>query len=116
MVEAVMGSDEEAATDMLVALVDAGYEGHLVSRNVDGVLLLEIRVGPYASLSEARQVGAVIGRAHDVALSVVVVIIILALGWMAYSESKTEQNSTDELTDQPLNSNKVGELFTGNLE
>jgi general secretion pathway protein D len=73
MLEAAMGSDEAVATDLLVELVDAGYEGELVTREVGGSLLLEIRVGPYASLSEARRVGEVISRAHDVALNVVVI-------------------------------------------
>ena len=73
LVEAVVGSDEEAATDMLVALIDAGYEGHLVTRDVDGVLLLEIRVGPYASLDDAQRAGVQIGRIHDLTPRVVVV-------------------------------------------
>jgi general secretion pathway protein D len=73
MLEAAMGNDELAATDLLVGLVDAGYEGQLVTREVGGSLLLEIRVGPYPSLAEAREAGAVIGRAYDVPLRVVVV-------------------------------------------
>jgi hypothetical protein len=73
MLEASMGSDEEAATDLLVDLVDAGYEGGLVSSSVGGTLLLEVRVGPYETIEEARRAGEIIGRVYDRTFAVVVV-------------------------------------------
>jgi len=71
-IETSMGSDERAATDLLVALIDAGYEGELVSSTAGGVLLLEVHVGPFDSFSDARNAGEQIGRAHGVTPSVVV--------------------------------------------
>ena len=68
-----MGSDEEAATDLLMALIDSGYEGELVSSDTGGVLLLEVHVGPFDSIEEARAAGDRIGREHDVTPSLVVV-------------------------------------------
>jgi len=73
LLEASMGGDERAATDLLVALIDAGYEGRLVSGDVDGTLLLELRVGPYETLEEAQTVGGDIGRSHGVTPRVIVV-------------------------------------------
>jgi general secretion pathway protein D len=73
MLEASMGSDEKAATDLLVELVDAGYDGSLVSSTVGGTLLLEVRVGPYKTIEEAREAGANIRRVHGLTPAVVVV-------------------------------------------
>jgi general secretion pathway protein D len=73
MLETSLGSDEEAATDLLVDLVDAGYEGSLVSGSVGGTLLLEVRVGPYETYEEAQRAGETIGRVHGRTFAVVVV-------------------------------------------
>jgi general secretion pathway protein D len=73
ILEASLGSDEQAATDLLVELVDAGYEGNLVSRNVGGTLLHEVRVGPYATIEDAQDAAETIRRAYDVKPEVVVV-------------------------------------------
>jgi len=71
--EASMGSDEEAATEFLVELIDAGYEGNLVSRNVGGTLLHDVRVGPYETIEDARKAAENIRRVYDVKPSVVVI-------------------------------------------
>ena len=68
-----MGGDERAATDLLVALIDSGYEGELVSSDTGGVLLLEVHVGPFDSFDAARDASEQIGRAHGITPSVVVV-------------------------------------------
>jgi hypothetical protein len=72
-IETSMGSDEVAATNLLVALIDAGYEGELVSSETGGVLLLEVHVGPFDDFNDARNASNLIGRAHGVTPSVVVV-------------------------------------------
>jgi hypothetical protein len=73
MLEASLGSDERAATDMLVELIDAGYDGSLVSSNVGGTLMLDVRVGPYPTIEEARNAAEEIDRVHEVKPAVVVV-------------------------------------------
>jgi len=73
MLEASMGSDEKAATDLLVELVDAGYDGSLVSSTVGDTLLLEVRVGPYKTIGEAREASANISRVHGLTPALVVV-------------------------------------------
>jgi general secretion pathway protein D len=70
--ETSMGSDERAATDLLMALIDGGYEGELVSSETGGVLLLEVHIGPFDNFQAARNAGDQIGRAHGVTPSVVV--------------------------------------------
>jgi len=45
--------DEREATDGLTALVDAGYDGTLVTRDSDGQLVYTIQVGPFEDLWEA---------------------------------------------------------------
>ncbi len=45
--------DEREATDVLTALVDAGYDGTLVTRDSDGQLVFTIQVGPFDDLWEA---------------------------------------------------------------
>ena len=67
-----MGSDEDAATGLLVALIDAGYEGELVTSETGGVLLLEVHVGPFDTFKAANDASEQIGRAHGVTPSVVV--------------------------------------------
>jgi hypothetical protein len=73
MLEASLGSHEQTATDLLVELIDAGYDGSLVSSNVGGTLLLDVRVGPYKTIEEAQGAAENIGRVHDVTPAVVVV-------------------------------------------
>jgi len=72
-IETSMGSDEQAATDLLIALIDSGYQGQLVSSDTGGVLLLEVHVGPFDSFSAARNASDQIRRSHGVTPSVVVV-------------------------------------------
>jgi general secretion pathway protein D len=73
MLEASLGSHEQTATDLLLELIDAGYNGSLVSSNVGGTLLLDVRVGPYKTIEKAQDAAENIGRVHDVTPAVVVV-------------------------------------------
>ncbi len=45
--------DETAATELLTELVDAGYDGALVSSDANGTVLLEVRIGPYDTFEQA---------------------------------------------------------------
>jgi len=73
VLETSMGGDADAATQLLTQLVDAGYEGELVSREVGGSLLLEIRVGPYPDMDAAEDAAEHIRHTYDVEPNVVVV-------------------------------------------
>jgi general secretion pathway protein D len=72
IVQAAVLGDEKAAIDALTVLVDAGYDGTLLSGETAGVVLYEIRLGPYDTLDEAERVGEVIRRSHDMTPSVLV--------------------------------------------
>jgi general secretion pathway protein D len=72
-VQAAVYGDEGAATQTLTELVDAGYDGTLVSIGTQaGIVLYEIRIGPYASIEEAQSAGEVMRRSHGLAPAVVV--------------------------------------------
>jgi general secretion pathway protein D len=64
--------DERAATDTLTKLLDAGYEGTLVSGESEGTLLFEVRLGPFASLEEAEQAASVARQAFGLDPTVLV--------------------------------------------
>ncbi len=64
--------DEEAATRLLTDLLDAGYDGSLVSGDSEGTVLLELRLGPYESLAEAERVANTVRRSFGVTPSVLV--------------------------------------------
>jgi general secretion pathway protein D len=46
---------ERAATELLTELVDAGYDGTLVSTDSAGTVLYEIRIGPYEEFEDAQK-------------------------------------------------------------
>jgi general secretion pathway protein D len=64
--------DEQSATETLTELVDAGYEGRLVSTPSAGGVVFAVNLGPYPSLEEAQRVAGVIERAFRLAPSLVV--------------------------------------------
>ena len=64
--------DERAATETLTQLLDAGYEGTLVSGESQGTVLFEVRLGPFASLEEAEQAASVARQAFGLAPTVLV--------------------------------------------
>jgi general secretion pathway protein D len=73
VIETFLGNDEGAATDLLIELIDAGYDGYLTTSDIDGALMFQLRVGPYEQLLDARNVGATLARSHDVQTSILVV-------------------------------------------
>ncbi len=64
--------DERAATETLTKLLDAGYEGTLVSGQSEGTVLFEVRLGPFGSLEEAEEAAGVARQAFGLAPSVLV--------------------------------------------
>jgi hypothetical protein len=64
--------DEDSATETLTKLLDAGFDGELVSGEAGGTVLHEIHLGPFESLEEAQRVGQVLRSAHGLAPAVVV--------------------------------------------
>ncbi len=64
--------DERAATETLTQLLDAGYEGTLVSGESQGTVLFEVRLGPFQSLEEAEQAASVARQAFGLAPTVLV--------------------------------------------
>lgn len=65
--------DSELAQDQLTELVDAGYDGSLVSGKMDGEVLYEIRLGPYPTLDEAQERAEVVRHSFQLEPQVVVV-------------------------------------------
>ena len=57
---------------MLTDLVDSGWDGTLVSGDVGGRTLFEVRLGPFDSLDEARVAGEAVTRSHGLQPSVLV--------------------------------------------
>ncbi len=64
--------NESAATESLQQLIDAGYDGTLVSGDTDGTVLYEVQLGPYPSIEAAREVAGVIRETFGLAPTVVV--------------------------------------------
>jgi len=73
LVQAPVLGDENEAMQMLTELVDAGFDGTLVSnQTASGLVLYEIRLGPFETLEEAQRVGGVVQTAHGLSSSVLV--------------------------------------------
>ena len=67
---AVLG-DEAVAIEKLTQLLDAGYDGTLVSGQVGDSVIYEIRLGPYQSLDEAQQASETVQRSHGLTPAIV---------------------------------------------
>jgi general secretion pathway protein D len=65
-------ADSGVAQATLTRLIDAGYEGTLVSSRASGRVLLELRVGPYRELDEAERTAEALRRAYSLAPQVLV--------------------------------------------
>jgi hypothetical protein len=65
-------ADSGVAQSTLRRLIDAGYEGTLVSSRMSGRVLLELRIGPYANLDDAERTADSLRRAHALAPQVLV--------------------------------------------
>ncbi len=64
--------DDQAATEALTELLDAGYEGQLVTSADQGKLIFEVRVGPFESYDEAARTAETLGAAHGLEPAVMV--------------------------------------------
>jgi hypothetical protein len=65
--------DENAAMQLLTELVDAGFDGTLVSNQTSsGIVLYDIRLGPFDTLEQAQRAGMVVQSAHGLNSSVLV--------------------------------------------
>jgi general secretion pathway protein D len=65
-------ADSGVAQSTLRRLIDAGYEGTLVSSRSNGRVLLELRIGPYINLDDAERTADALRRAHALAPQVLV--------------------------------------------
>lgn len=65
-------ADPGVAQSTLTRLVDAGYEGTLVSSRASGRVLLELRVGPYQDLDAAERAAEALRRGYSLAPQVMV--------------------------------------------
>jgi general secretion pathway protein D len=72
VVQATVLGDEQAAMETLTRLVDAGYDGTLVSAQVGGRVVYEVRVGPYDELADAQRAGEAIRRSEGLAPALIV--------------------------------------------
>jgi general secretion pathway protein D len=69
---AALFRDEEPAVELLTDLVDAGWDGTLISGEVAGAVVHEVRVGPFDELEDAEDTAGVIGEAFGLSPSVIV--------------------------------------------
>ena len=58
-------SDESSAAEALTRLLDAGYEGTLVSGESDGALVFELIVGPFLELQTAEDAAEALSEVYD---------------------------------------------------
>ena len=65
-------ADPGVAQSTLTRLIDAGYEGTLVSSRTSGRVLLELRVGPFADLPAAERAAEALRRGYALAPQVMV--------------------------------------------
>jgi general secretion pathway protein D len=71
-VQAAVLRDEQGAVALLTELVDAGWDGTLITADAGDGPTYEIRLGPYASLEESQRVAEAVGRAERLQPSVLV--------------------------------------------
>jgi len=64
-------ANAQAARTRLTELVDAGFEGSLVTSPKGGRVTTELRIGPYASASQAEKVAETLRRSYDLSPQVV---------------------------------------------
>jgi cell division septation protein DedD len=64
-------ADAQAARSRLQELIDAGFEGTLLSSPKGGRVLSELRIGPYPSQAQAEKVSETLRRSYDLSPRVV---------------------------------------------
>lgn len=63
---------EREATDALTSLVDAGYDGSLVTSTADGALVFSVQVGPFEDLYDADRTAQTLDASYGYSSSVTV--------------------------------------------
>jgi len=63
-IRAAILEDESSAAKLLTRLLDAGYDGELVTSETDGQLVFEIHLGPYGDLLEAERTSDVLREGY----------------------------------------------------
>ncbi|MAG34445.1 MAG: type II secretion system protein GspD [Deltaproteobacteria bacterium] len=71
-VTAASYGDESRATENLTTLIDAGYDGSLVTSESEGQLIFTIQIGPFDDLWEAEQAAQTLDAAYGYASDVTV--------------------------------------------
>ena len=64
--------DEKEAISTLTELVDAGYDGTLISSDSDGTLVFTIQVGPFDDLWNAQRAAQMLDASYGYSSSVTV--------------------------------------------
>ncbi len=73
LVRADVYQDADAASEALGEVLDAGYDGALVSQEQAGVVMFEIQVGPYERLEDAVATSSVFRESYGMSAAVMVV-------------------------------------------
>ena len=73
MIRAKVYNDESKAAEALTQVIDAGYEGSLVSGQSGGNLVYELFVGPYVDLNRAKSTSRALGETYGFSPSIVLV-------------------------------------------
>jgi general secretion pathway protein D len=73
VVQAATLSDPEKAAALLTDLIDSGHDGTLVSAPLGESVVYEIRLGPFATLQQANNVGEAVKRSHGLAPAILVI-------------------------------------------
>jgi hypothetical protein len=92
--------DENLAAEKLTILIDRGYDGILVAAEIDGVVVFELRIGPYDDLRGAEDAAEVLNEAFGLATGVM--LLPGDRGGPRRSRLDTSGNSDD--SDTPDNS------------
>jgi general secretion pathway protein D len=72
-VQAVAGKNVDEAIDSLQQLIDQGYDGTLVSNEVDGSVYFDLQIGPFPTIEEAERASDMVRDVHGLDPFVVVI-------------------------------------------
>lgn len=62
----------DEARETLTELVDAGFDGTLISSGTDGGIRYELRIGPYSEVGQAERAAATLQRSYDLPTQILV--------------------------------------------
>jgi alkanesulfonate monooxygenase SsuD/methylene tetrahydromethanopterin reductase-like flavin-dependent oxidoreductase (luciferase family) len=72
-VQALIVGSEDEAIYALQAVIDAGFDGTIISNESAGAAYFQLQVGPYETVEEANRVSSHIERAHRLNPSVIII-------------------------------------------